>query len=1362
MTILVETETKKEQKSQVSMVNSPLYFAQERIWFQEQLEPNSTAYNIVQPFIFKGKLDLEIFEKSIQAVVDRYESLRTIFVVENEKPMQKVIPQLSLTLPLVDIAHLSLVEQENKIEAFVSQELEEKFNLSVAPLFRLKLLRLSAQKYCFLLTTHHIIADGWSYGIFLKDLERFYQAFLENKTPTLPDLPIQYTEYAIKERRQLQGEVLTTKMAYWREHLQGNLPILQLPTDYTPPEQRSAPPGRKTTILSSSMTEKLKTLSLQEGATLYMTLLTALNILLYRYSNQEDLIVGTAIAGRVRKESRNLIGCFINTLALRTDVSGNPSFRELLQRVRQVTLGGLKHSDLPFEQLLKQLKIKRDGTVNPVFQVLFNFTSPMSSLKFPELDVTPLDRRQGGTALMDLVINIQETDQGLNIVFEYDQDIFASETIQRMITHFEVLLRGIIDNPEKSIGSLPLLTQSEQEQILVEWNNTGAEYPKEKCIHQLFEEQVERTPDLVALVYEKQELTYQELNQKANQLGHYLQNLGVKPESLVGICVDRSLELVIAILAILKAGGSYVPLDPTYPLDRLDNIIKTSEMSVVITDEPNQGKISSLGIIPISLDHMEEQIAAKSTNNLELLVSPEQLAYVIYTSGSTGTPKGVMIEHKSVVNLSEQLEKMIYLGKERLKIGLNGSFAFDTSVKQIIQLLKGHTLEIIPQEIRLDEKKLLSFLSTHHIDSIDCTPGQLETWLEAGLLNISNSPRSILVGGENIGQKTWKTLSEAEEIRFFNLYGPTECTVDATICPIKNYPEQPILGYPLGNVRVYILDKSLQPVPMGVAGEIHIGGVGLARGYFKRKELTEERFITNPFGSGKLYKTGDLGKYLSDGSIQYLGRIDHQVKIRGFRIELGEIETVLTTHPQIREAIVTLLENDNGNKVLVAYLVGVNISNKELRSYLEQKLPDYMMLNTFVWLEKMPLTANGKIDRRSLPIPDLTRNESSETFMTPTNDIEGELVAIWEDILGIQPIGIQDNFFELGGHSLISVRLFSRIEQIFSVKLPLSTLFKAPTVRELAQQIQEITKGKIWESLVMIKPGTPNTPAVFIVHDGDGETILYHTLAHHLESERRVYGLRPNGKVGYPLLQTTIKAIASHYIDQIRTVQPQGPYLLGGFCLGGNIAFEMAGQLQSQGEEVALLFLLDSLEIQARGGEQITNKARSQRISQLFTQNQDKGKLQRLTSIGTQLSQKLKNFLFYKSQQNFKKFKNRVLIPLYSYYLQRNKDLPQFLQNISIRELLDFYITGNYRPPHYQGQVVLVISTEVIISDHPTIDDTPVRYFGKDPEYLGWQRWSTEKITVYEVPGGHSSMLQDPYAQFLAEKLQNSINQALS
>ncbi|MDJ0730539.1 MAG: amino acid adenylation domain-containing protein [Crocosphaera sp.] len=1341
---------------------APLSFAQERIWFLEQLEPNSTAYNMLEPFRLEGNLNITALEQSINAIINRHDSFRTRFILEGENPVQVVIPKLSITLPLVDLSHLSQQEQQKTIEQIVRETVEQKFDLEVAPLLRVTLLRLSSQVHQLLVTTHHIVMDGWSYDVFIKDLEQFYRAFITDESPGLSQLPLQYPNYAKSQKNNFVEDALNSKLAYWKENLQGNLPLLQLPLDYPRQPERTSASGREGFHLDASLTEKLKALSRHEGVTLYMTLLATVNTLLYRYSHQEDIIVGTPIAGRNEKKTRDLIGCFINTLALRSDLSGNPTFKELLKRVRQVALGAFRHLDTPFEKLVETLKPERQLNISPIFQVLFSFqNTPSPQLSLPELTITSLDI-QRGTAMLDLIVEIKETPSGLTIWFDYDRQLFTSATIQGMLNHFKVLLKGIIDNPQQNIGYLPLLTEAEQQQILIKWNQTLRNYPQSKCIHQLFEEQVEKTPNAVAVVFEEQELTYKELNDQANQLGHHLRELGIKPENLVGICVERSLELVVAILGTLKAGGAYVPLEPTYPLDRLDNIIKTSEMSVVIADELNQSKISSLGIVPIPLDPRKEPITSQSPKNLELLVSPEQLAYVIYTSGSTGTPKGVMIEHKSVVNLSEQLEKTIYLGEEKLRIGLNGTFAFDTSVKQIIQLLKGHTLAIIPQEIRLDEKELLSFLSTHHIDSIDCTPSQLETWLEAGLLDLSHSPRSILVGGENIGQKTWKILSEAEQIQFFNLYGPTECTVDATICPIKNYPEQPILGYPLGNVRVYLLDQFLQPVPMGVAGEIHIGGVGLARGYLNRKELTEEKFITNPFGPGRLYKTGDLGKYLHNGTIQYLGRIDHQVKIRGFRIELGEIEAVLTAHPPIREAIVITLENQKGNKRLVAYLVGENLSNQELRSYLEHKLPDYMIPNTFIWLEKMPLTANGKIDRRGLPIPDLSRNESLETLVTPRNDIEGQLVAIWEDILGVQPIGIQDNFFELGGHSLISVRLFSQIEQTFSVKLPLSTLFKAPTIRQLAQELQEMTKGKIWESLVMIRPGISNQPAVFIVHDGDGETILYHTLAHHLHSDHRVYGLRPNGKVGCPLLQTTIKAIASHYIDQIRTVQPQGPYLLGGFCLGGNIAFEMAEQLQRQGEEIALLFLIDSLEIQARGGEAVTNQARRQRLGQLFSQTEQKGALQKFAYLGEQLSRKLRNFIIYQSQQSLKQVINKVRIPLYRHYIDKNWDLPAFLQNISIRELLDFDITRNYFPPHYQGQVVLFSSTEVIISDHPTINDTPVRYLSKDPDALGWQKWVKEDMTIYDVPGGHSSMLQEPYVDVLAEKLQNSINQALS
>ncbi|MGK7956652.1 MAG: amino acid adenylation domain-containing protein [Crocosphaera sp.] len=1361
----IETANYQHQIDNLTNINvkyAPLSFAQKRIWFLEQLEPNSTAYNMLQPFQLEGNVDVKALEYSINEIIARHDSLRTGFVLEKEKPVQIVLPELSVTLPLVDLSHLSSREQQINIKEIISKTVEEKFDLEKAPLLRVTLLRLSAQVYQLLVTTHHIIADGWSYDVFIKDLEQFYTASITNNTPELSKLPLQYPDYAKSQKNNFTEDILKSKLAYWEKHLQGNLPILQLPLDHPKQPERTVPSGREEFNLDVSLTEKLKALSRQEGVTLYMTLLAAVNTLLYRYSHQEDIIIGTPIAGRNEKGTRDLIGCFINTLALRTDLSGNPTFQELLKRVRQVSLGAYRHLDTPFEKLVETLQPERELSIPPIFQVLFSFqNTPTPQLSLPELTIIPLDI-QRGTAMLDLMVEIKETSSGLTIWFNYDKELFEPDTIKRMSGNFEVLLKGIIDNPGENIAYLPLLTEGEQHKLLVEWNQTQQNYPQDKCIHQLFEEQVEKTPDAVAVVFEGQELTYRELNEKANQLGHYLQKLGVKTETLVGICVERSSEMIIGLLGILKAGGAYVSIDPYYPTERIAYMLEDANIAVLLTQEKLLEELPANQAQVICLDNNWTEISLESEEQAESAVSHHNLAYVIYTSGSTGKPKGVMLEHQGVCNLSQaQIEILrVHPWSRVLQFA---SFSFDASTSEIVMALcSGARLCLVSKDALLPGENLQQVIRDYGITHLTLPPSALTVMSPEAFDELE----TVLVAGEACPSEIAAKWSKGR--RFLNGYGPTEDTVCATIGEYQAEIEKFPIGKPLPNQQVYLLDSVLKPVPIGVPGELYIGGVGLARGYLNRPDLTAEKFISNPFdptGQTRLYKTGDLCVYLPDGNIEYLGRIDHQVKIRGFRIELGEIESSIAQYPDVREAVVVAQGDNLGEKRLVAYIVPnskpTNLID-DLRRSLSNNLPEYMIPGTFIVLEAFPLTPNGKIDRRSLPIPDWTQNQSSETFVPPSNDIEGQLVGIWEQVLGVQPIGIKDNFFALGGHSLISVRLFSQIERTFSVKLPLSTLFKAPTIQQLAQEIQEVTKGKIWESLVMIKPGNPHTPAVFIVHDGDGKTILYHTLAHHLESDRRVYGLRPNGKVGYPLLQTTIKVIASHYIEQIRTVQAEGPYLIGGFCLGGNIAFEMAGQLQSQGEEVALLFLLDSLEIQARGVEQAANKARSQRISQLFTQNEDKGKLQRLTSIGAQLSQKLKNFLVYKYQESFKQVKNRIRIPLYRYYLDKNKDLPPFLQNISIRELLEFDITKNYLPPHYQGQVVLVRSTEVIITDHPTINDTPVRYLCKDPEYLGWQRWSTDKITVYDVPGGHSSMLQDPYAQFLAENLQNSINQALN
>ncbi|NCR20497.1 MAG: amino acid adenylation domain-containing protein [Microcystis aeruginosa L111-01] len=1048
----------------------PLSYAQQRLWFLDQLEPNSSFYNVPLALHLAGDLQADILEKSLQKIIQRHESLRTNFATVEGNPVQVIKPESNWQLTLVNGKDSPKYREDQEIKKWLEIHSHQPFDLANDYLIRATLLKLSDTEHFLLICLHHIVSDGWSMGVFIQELTTLYNAYTKGLEPLLPELPIQYADFAIWQREYLQGEIRQNQLNYWQKQLAAAPALLHLPTDRPrPPEQRFEG-DQINGILSPELSQDLNKLSREKGVTLFMTLLTAFKVLLYRYTGQEDILVGTPIANRTRSELAGLIGFFVNTLVLRTDLAGNPSFSEALKQVRKTATDAYDHQDLPFEMLVEALQPERNMSYTPLFQVMFGLDNEvLNEMDLEGIKATP-QPLEFKKAKFDLSLFIQVKEAGLTAHWEYNTDLFNGETIERMNGHFLALIEGIIANPSERISQLPLLTKSEQQQLLIDGHNTEVDYPVDKCIHQLFEEQVERTPDAVAVVFEGQQLTYNELNCRANQLAHYLQSLGVKPDELVGICVERSLEMIVGLLGILKAGGAYVPLDPEYPTERLLYMLQDAQVRVLLTQKHLIAGLPKHQSELVCLDTDWSFITQAQESNPCCEVQPENLAYAIYTSGSTGKPKGVMIQHSSVVNLAHGLHQAIYAHHQisPLRVSINASLAFDASVQQIIQLIYGHSLNIVPEKVRFDSHAMLSCLRQQKIDVLDCTPSQLRLLISVGLLESDNHPQSVLVGGEAIDESMWATLAKAQNINFYNVYGPTECTVDSTIRLITANLK-PVIGRPIANVETYILDEYLQPVPVGVPGELHIGGAGLARGYLNHPELTSEKFIPHPFHQeteSRLYKTGDLARYLPDGNIEYLGRIDNQVKIRGFRIELGEIETVLSQHSAVKTAVVIAWEDETNQKRLVAYIIpqveiispqkeenSLNVT--ELRQFLKAKLPEYMIPSAFVILESLPLTPNGKTDYRALPTPEF---QSQEQYIAPRNPIEEILSSIWAKVLKVAQVGIHDNFFELGGHSLLATQLISRIREAFQVEMPLRELFVAQTIAELAQVIKRISQ----------------------------------------------------------------------------------------------------------------------------------------------------------------------------------------------------------------------------------------------------------------------------------------------------------------
>jgi amino acid adenylation domain-containing protein len=1047
----------------------PLSFAQQRLWFLDQLQPNSALYNIPMVLYFRGNLNQKALEQSLREICNRHEVLRTNFVTIDGQPTQ-IIQTTRETISVVDLQDLPIQEQEEKTQQLKQKQATQPFNLAKESLIRITLLVLSETEHLLLVCMHHIISDGWSIEVFIHELTSLYNAYTQNHPANLAPLPIQYADFAVWQKQWLQGDVLQTQLNYWQNQLTAAPPLLSLPTDHPRPAVQSFVGTQQEFSLSPKLSQALTELSRQQGVTLFMTLLAAFDALLYRYTGSSDILVGTPIANRNRGEIEGLIGFFVNTLVMRTDLSDNPSFSQLLTRVREVTMDAYAHQDLPFEMLVEALQPERDLSHTPLFQVAFVLqNTPKSEIAMTGLTVTDLPP-ENTTAKFDLTLAMVNTDDGLKGVWEYNTDLFESSTIERLSGHFLNLLGGIAANPQARISQLPLLTESETNQLLIEWNNTQVDYPEYKCIHQLFEEQVKRTPDAVAVVCSQQQLTYNELNCRANQLAHYLRKLGVKPDELVGICLERSLDMIVGLLGILKAGGAYLPLDPDYPSERLQFAIADAQLSLLLTQEGLIDKLPEHQAPLILLDRFTEEINQNSQDNLTGVVTANNLANLIYTSGSTGKPKGVMVEHRGLFNLAQAQIKTFNL-QSNSRLLQFASLNFDASIWEIIMAIgAGATLYLDTKDALMPGLPLMGRLKDYGITHVTLPPSALAA------LPLEEIPelQTIIVAGEACSEELIKQWATGRN--FFNAYGPTETSVCATVEKWTDETLKVTIGRPIANTQIYILDSHLQPVPIGVPGELHIGGMGLARGYLNRPELTQEKFIPNPFEKdevipptplnkggnepSKLYKTGDLARYLPDGKIEYLGRIDNQVKLRGFRIELGEIESLLNQNEAVLSSCVIVREDNLGDKRLVAYVVPqpeINLTINEIRQFLRAKLPDYMVPTAFVLLDTFPLTPNGKIDRRALPVPDLQRQGE---YIASRNPIEEKMAQIWGEVLKLKRVSIEDNFFELGGHSLLATQVISRLQETFEIVLPLRYLFESPTIAQLSAVIlKELQTG---------------------------------------------------------------------------------------------------------------------------------------------------------------------------------------------------------------------------------------------------------------------------------------------------------------
>ena len=1334
----------------------PVSFAQRRLWLVDQLSPHSSLYNMWVALRLRGSLDEGALTRALTKVVARHEALRTRFALEDGEPVQVIGPAEEFEVPVLSVEGADSAE----LQRIIADEAKRPFDLGQGPLVRARLLRLNPDDHALVLALHHIVGDGWSMGVLYRELGTLYRAECSGETAALGPLPLQYRHYAAWQRQRLQGPVLEGELRYWREQLAGAPPKLTLPTDRPrPPEQRHR--GASESLpLPPTLATALRALARAEGATLFMTLLSAYAVLLGRYSGQTDVVIGTPIAGRTRSELEGLIGFFVNTLPLRISLSDAPSFRALLRRVREVALGAYAHQELPFERLVEELRPPRSLQHHPVFQALFALqNAPRSPLQLPGIEVERI-RVSGESAKFDLAMFASEGNAELRVGVEYDSDLFDAATVARMLAHYRALLEQVSVDPDRPLDEVELMTESERRRVLVEWNDTASPMPERQSIPELFEAQVGRTPEAVALVTDDGSLSYAELDRRADRLARRLRASGVGLESRVGVFLDRSPELVVALLAVLKAGGAYVPLAPDTPPARAKRMLQDAKARHLVSTDLLAAGLGPFDGVIIGVDDAVgsgDPGAQATLGGVSSYAGPDNLAYVMYTSGSTGLPKGVAVTHRNVIRLVTG-SRYASLGADEVFL-LFASVAFDASTLEVwAPLLNGGRLAIAPPGLlRLDE--LGEVLRRHQVTTL---------WLTSALFNLMvdercgdlGAVRQLLTGGDVVSpEHVARVRREHPRCRVINGYGPTETTTFATTATITGPPSDGArlpIGRPIQNTRVYVLDTDLRLQPAGVPGELYIGGAGVARGYQSEPALTAQRFLPDPFAGepgARMYRTGDIVRWRDDGALDFLGRRDHQVKIRGFRVEPGEVQALLARHPGVRTVAVIPRRAEASGHQLIAYVVPAadSFDAEELRRFLRISLPEYMVPNDFVWLDQLPLNRNGKVDFTALDsLHSGTRPPSIEGTArmasrglepaapydpTGRSITEAKLSAIWSELLGVQPIGPDDDFFSLGGHSLLAIKLFARLEQAFAVKLPLATLFHSPTVAALAAEVDRAVDQHQGQALVPLQPlGT--RPPLFLVHNVWGDLLRYRPLALRLGTDQPVFGFEaPVAENGYPEVRT-MEEIAQAYVEELRRFRPDGPYLLCGYCAAGALTLEMGRQLRASGAAVPLLAVID-------GACPGYGRPPSRAVRLLRRVNSFRKRLMRnLRLLPTVAPGELGAFV----SDRLGKIVVRALgVPAYKLSVRLRRPLLPVLRH---QHGVLSHATQVYQPGRYDGTITLIRSPRIPRGKA----GTPT---------LGWERVANRGVELLWVEAHHLTMMQEPFVGEVADHLQTSIDQAL-
>lgn len=1328
-----------------------LSFAQQRLWMVNQYQPEDRSYTVVKVYEISGELDCLALEQSISRILARHSALRSIFPVnENNQPVQRVLPHSPFHLPVIDLQDLPPEQREAEARSRAYAFAHRGFSLESGPLFRANLLRLAPEHHWLVVTMHHIVSDGWSLAIFARELKHYYHT--GQPETALPPLQVAYIDFADWQRQALQQEALQDALAFWRETLRKPLPVLELPADRAPGADSGTRRGAvESTSLPDELGERIALLCQQQGATPFMLLLAAYQILLARYTQAEDVIVGTAVANRPHPALENLIGFFVNTLALRTNLGGNPTFLELLGRVRETTLQAFAYQDVPFEMVVEEVNPERSLRHSPIFQTMFVLQNTPSFHaqgtepgRWLNLDSVAFDP---GTTKYDLSLEAVQSDSGYRLHFEYNNDLFDAQTIRRMAGHYHALLESICEDPGQPITQLNLLTTSEQ-QTLAQWNATSRAYPQSVRVHQLVEAQALLTPDATAVQDEQESISYLALEQRANQLAQYLRSRGMSEGSLVGLCLPRTNALVAALLAVQKAGCAYVPLDPNYPQERLDFMQSDSGVEWVISDSQYADRFAARAAQLICLDREYSVISNHTTQPIPSTAGPQDLAYILYTSGSTGRPKGVLVQHNSVVNLLLSMQHDLKITPADTCFSIT-NLTFDIAELEVyLPLISGASILLATNAAAADGELLRGLLERSQATFFQATPSTLRLLVNSGWQG--DSRLRILSGGEALAQDLTGQLLERCGC-LWNGYGPTETTIYSTLTQI-NSGEKITIGRPVANTQIHILDPHGLPVPVGVAGELYIGGAGVARGYRNREDLTTARFVTNLPGRLKgqrCYRTGDLARFLPDGRIDYLGRNDDQVKINGVRVELGEVTASLLQHSGIRSAAVLYKAYSDNRPALTAYIVlhkngrspsADVVTAGALRSFLSNRLPSAMIPTHFVVMEELPLTSSGKVDRQALPEPS-PEGEWLDGDSRAPSLLELQLIQIWKRLLRVKQIHIHDDFFALGGHSMLAVQMFMQIREKYGVTLPLISIFRNATIAYQAQLIEKEQQNQgvsHWSSLVNLQP-TGIRPPLFCVHGMPGDVLWYSRLVRYMDPSQQIWGLQSQGLDGIQPPLTSIEAMAELYIREMESIQPEPPYFLCGYSFGGTVAFEICRQLQQKGKAVGLLAMIDHASPKSGYYEVRWNRQ--------FV----RGYLRNLPYRIADLMVLRPDEIQARLRRNWSGIRNRFRK---TQPLQNTQDLnaediivnaDQLPQHVQELIKINFQAMYDYMPTFYDGKVTLLRARggHLLVSHDPD---------------MGWQNFARD-VDIRVIPGSHLGLFREPNIGHLARQIQQCLDE---